>query len=53
MGEKRNAYWVLVGRLEYFDIRGRILLKWILEYNDAVVWTELIWFRIGTSGGLL
>jgi hypothetical protein len=29
------------------------LLEWILEKQDGVVWTELIWLRIGTSGGLL
>jgi hypothetical protein len=35
------------------DIVRRITLKWILErYDRGVVWTLLIWFRIGTSGGL-
>jgi hypothetical protein len=28
-------------------------LKWILEKQNEVVWTGLIWLRIGTSGGLL
>jgi hypothetical protein len=28
-------------------------LKWILERQDDVLWTGLIWLRIGTSGGLL
>jgi hypothetical protein len=32
----------------YHDIDG-----WILERQDRVVWTGLIWLRIGTSGGLL
>jgi hypothetical protein len=32
---------------------GRIILKWMLEQYDGVVWTGLIWIRIWTSGGLL
>jgi hypothetical protein len=37
------------------DIGGWIILKWILqlEKEDGVVWTGLIWLRIGTNGGLL
>jgi hypothetical protein len=31
---------------------GWIILKWILERYDGVVWAGLIWIRIGTSGGL-
>jgi hypothetical protein len=38
--------------LEDLDIGGRIILKWILERQDEVVWTGLIWLRIGSSGGL-
>jgi hypothetical protein len=59
MGAKRNAHRILVGKLERkspqedLDVGGRIILKWILERHDGVVWTGLIWFRIGTSGGLL
>jgi hypothetical protein len=30
-----------------------IILRWILERYDGVVWTGLVWLRIGTSGGLL
>jgi hypothetical protein len=30
---------------------GRIILKWILEKYE-VVWTGVIWLRIGISGGL-
>jgi hypothetical protein len=33
---------------EYLDVDGRIVLKFVW-----VVWTGLIWSRIGTSGGLL
>jgi hypothetical protein len=38
---------------EDLDISGSIILKWILERQDGVVWTGLIWLSIGTSGGLL
>jgi hypothetical protein len=34
------------------DVGGRIILKWILDKKDRVVWTGFIWLRIGTSGGL-
>jgi hypothetical protein len=46
MGEKRNAK-------EDADVGGRIILEWMLERLDGVVWTGLIWLRIGTSGGPL
>jgi hypothetical protein len=39
--------------LEDQDVGGWIVLKWILERQDGMVWTELIWLRIWTSGGLL
>jgi hypothetical protein len=29
-----------------------IILKWVLERQDGVVWTGLIWLRIRTSGAL-
>jgi hypothetical protein len=35
------------------DIGGWIILEWLLKRYDGVVWTGLIWLRIGTSGGLL
>jgi hypothetical protein len=57
-GEKRNAYRILVGKPEGKERIGRprhrcvdntkMDLRW-----DGVVWTGLIWLRIGTSGGLL
>jgi hypothetical protein len=59
MGEKRNAYRILVGNqkerdhYEYQDISRWKILKWILERQNVVVCTGLIWLRIGTSGGLL
>jgi hypothetical protein len=55
---KRNAYKTLVlkpggkrplGRLKC----GWIILKWILEGQDGVVWSGLIRLWIGCSVGLL
>jgi hypothetical protein len=59
MGEKSNACRKVVGKsegkrlLEDLDILGMKILRQILEKSDGVVWTGLIWLRIGTSGGLL
>jgi hypothetical protein len=59
MGEKRNAYTLLVGKpegkrpLEDQDVSGWIILGWILERWDGVMWTGLVWLRIGTGGELL
>jgi hypothetical protein len=39
-------------RYEDLDI-GRRIIEWILERLDGVIWTGLIWLRIGTSGGPL
>jgi hypothetical protein len=39
--------------LENQDVGGWIILKWILEKWDEMVWTGLICLRIGISGGLL
>jgi hypothetical protein len=36
-----------LGRL---GIDGRIILKRILEKSVGMVWTELVWLRIWTSG---
>jgi hypothetical protein len=59
MGEKRNAYRLLVGKpegkrpLERQDVGGWIILGWILERWEGVMWTALVWLRIGTGGELL
>jgi hypothetical protein len=54
MGVKRHVYRTLVGKPEGTRPLGRqIILKWILERQDGVVWNGTIWLRIGTSGGLL
>jgi hypothetical protein len=55
-GDKRNAYRSLVGKpevkgaLEGTRSRGWIIIRWILESYDGMVWTGLIWLRIGNSG---
>jgi hypothetical protein len=54
-GEKRNAYRILVGRpegkrpLERAKLCVWIILKWILERYNWMVWIGLIWLRIGTN----
>jgi hypothetical protein len=60
MREKRNAYRILVGKPEGKRPLGRPRCMWVdnikielTERQDGMVWTEPIWFRIGTSGGLL
>jgi hypothetical protein len=54
MGEKWNAYGILAGRPgEDKEVGGWTILKWILERQDGMVWSGLVWLRIGTSGRLL
>jgi hypothetical protein len=58
-GEKRNAYSILVGKPEgkrslgIFRRRWKYNIKLILEKQKGVIWTGLVWPRIGTSVGLL
>jgi hypothetical protein len=43
MGEKRNAYRILVERQterDHKDVDVRIILKWSLVQQDVVAWTE-------------
>jgi hypothetical protein len=35
------------------EVGGWIILKWILESYNGVVWTGFLWFRIRTSRVLL
>jgi hypothetical protein len=35
------------------DVGGWIILRGILERWDGVMWTGLVWLRIGTGGELL
>jgi hypothetical protein len=59
MGEKRNAYRLLVGKPEGKRSLGKPRRRWvdnirmILEKWDGVMWTGLVWLRIGTGGELL
>jgi hypothetical protein len=60
MGEKRNAYRLLVGKPEGKRPLGRPRRRWVdnirmdLErWWDGVMCTGLIWLRIGTGGELL
>jgi hypothetical protein len=55
MGEKMNAYRILVGKPEGKRCRWVDNIK--MDFReigwDGVVWIGLIWLRIGTSEGLL
>jgi hypothetical protein len=45
-----------VGKPDHFNdegVGGRIILKWIIKKYIVGVWTGLMWFRMGTSCGLL
>jgi hypothetical protein len=59
MGEGRGAYRVLVGRPEGRRPIGRPRRRWEdnvkmdLQEVGWGAWSGLIWFRIGTGGGLL
>jgi hypothetical protein len=58
MGEKRNAYRILVGKPEGRRPLGRPRRRWV-DYikidlrQDGIVLTGSICLRIGTRGGLL
>jgi hypothetical protein len=45
--QKERDHW------EDLDVGGRIILEWILDKSDRVVWTGFIWLRIDTSAGPL
>jgi hypothetical protein len=54
-----NAYRVLTRNpegnrtLKETVVGMRMLVRWILEKQDRVIWTGIIWLRIRTTGGLL
>jgi hypothetical protein len=39
--------------LEELAVDGEMILEWLLEKYGRRMWTGCIWFRIGTSGGML
>jgi hypothetical protein len=60
MGEKKNAYRLLVGKPEGKTPLGRPRRKWVDnirmdlgEGGGGVKWTGFVWLRIGTGGELL
>jgi hypothetical protein len=58
MGEMRNAYRLLVRKPEGKRPLGRPRLRWVdirMDLGEVgwVMWTELVWLRIGTGGELL
>jgi hypothetical protein len=53
MGEKRNAYRLLMGKPEGRRPLGRLTRRWvdnIMTVLGEVGWTGLVWLRIGTDG---
>jgi hypothetical protein len=57
MGTKRNAYKILVGKPEGRRPLRRPRHRWVVNNKmdlreNGVVWTGLIWLRVGTCGGL-
>jgi hypothetical protein len=59
IGEKRNAYILLFVKPEGKRPLGRPGHRWMdnikvgLREQGGILWTGLIWHRIGISGGLL
>ena len=59
MRERRSVYRFVVrkraGRrmLGRLCVDGRIILKWFLNKLDVMMWTVVIWVRLGASSGLL
>jgi hypothetical protein len=59
-GRIENRYAFLKGNsermrdyLESLCVDDKIIIKWILEEGDEIVWTGFIWLRIRLSGALL
>jgi hypothetical protein len=55
MGEKTNAYRLSVGKPEGKRPLGRPRRRWVdnSRMDLGVMWTGLVWLRIGTGGELL
>jgi hypothetical protein len=57
MGEKRNAYRIFTGKPEGKKPLGRPRRRRVDNIKidlrlDLMIWTDLIWLRVETSGGL-
>jgi hypothetical protein len=55
-GTQIGYWWEIQKERKHYedqDVGEWIIIKWIFERYDGVVWTGLIWLRIGTSGRLL
>jgi hypothetical protein len=53
MGEKRNAYRLLMGKPEGRRPLGRPRRRWLNSIRIDVVEVGLVWLRIGTGGEVL
>jgi hypothetical protein len=55
IGGERNTYSLLVGKPEGKRPLGRPRCRWVdnIRMRDGVMWTGLMWLRIGTGGELL
>jgi hypothetical protein len=57
--DKRDTCRLLAGKpegkrpYEYQDVGGRVILQWISQRQDGMLWTGLVWLRTGTGGELL
>jgi hypothetical protein len=51
---KNTIFVLMYHRHKFLDlIDRRIILKWILEKYEMVLWTASIWFGIRIIGGLM
>jgi hypothetical protein len=52
-----TGFWLEIQKerhhYEDLDVCGKIILRWILERYDGVVWTGCIWLRIVIVGALV
>jgi hypothetical protein len=53
MGERRNAYRLLVGKPEGKKPLGRPRRRWLDKIRMNLVEVRVVWLRIGTGGELL
>jgi hypothetical protein len=54
IGEKRKAYRLLLEKPKgKSPLEDQDIGRWILERWDVVMWTALVWLRIGTDGEFL